>query len=681
MARPRATTRPAPAPAPVPAPPPMTRSAFAVALVVAALAALAAVTTAFHDPDLWQHLVVGREIWRTHAIPMTQLWSWPTWGQSEVLPSWLFRALLWPFWAAGGVAGLEAWRWLTTLAAFGMLLAAARRAGATGVAPLVALVACVLLYRQRSQARPETLVAVIVAAELLLLETRRRWLATPGREALARRLAWGVVPIALVWANTHISYYLGFVIAGAYLLDDLLRPGDRGARGLPVSLLALAAAAGASFINPFGVRALAQPVQYFLEWRHEPIYQSIGELGRIEWSENLRNGLPLTLVVLAVSAVVRARRRGPDWAQLAILGVALPQAFASQRFLGYLAVLAAPFFARDLGELASAVAWPRPLHAPVRRAALVALACVAIVVPELSRPQVGFGWGVLWSRYPVAACDWIESHGVRGRSFSTFGQAGWLLWRFFPQRDRLPFMDIHQSGTKELRYVYAWALQDSAAWRQLDGRWRFDWALVPRELPATPSLLDVLDADSSWALVFADDAAALYLRRAASGGGLADSAYRVMPAGRARLSAIGARAWSDSAYRAALRADLDRARGSSPWNGRAHALAANVALMEGRWSDARFDLERALALRADEPRLHERLGLALLHGGDPAGALAAFEREHHADAAWTGWDRARGDALAALGRRAEAVATYERALARDPGDAAARDSLAALRAR
>ena len=53
-----------------------------------------------------------------HRIPTTQLWVWPSWGGPDVNPSWGFRALLWPFWAAGGEWGLLAWRILTTLAAF-----------------------------------------------------------------------------------------------------------------------------------------------------------------------------------------------------------------------------------------------------------------------------------------------------------------------------------------------------------------------------------------------------------------------------------------------------------------------------------------------------------------------------------------------------------------------------------
>lgn len=651
----------------------MTRGRYAALLVVAALCVLATVTYRIYDPDLWQHLTVGREIWRTHAIPHTQLWTWPTHGAPDVLPSWLFRALLWPFWAAGGVHGIFVWRWLTTLAAFGLLLLAARRAGATGVLPVLALVWCALIWRGRSQARPETFVAMLIAAELWLLEARRA--ALDARRA--SRHAWGLVPIALLWANAHISYYLGFAIAGGYLIDDLRRPRIRQPRELA---LAIVAATAASFVNPFGWRALAQPFEYFFIWRHEPIYRTIGELQPVDWSVNVANGLPAFLLLLLTGVVVRLRRRGPDWAELVTLAVCLPQALTSQRFMGYLAVCMAPFFARDVGELASRARWPARLRSPAWRCALAAAACVLMIVPEMTRADVGLGYGFVWKQYPTRSCDWIEQHDVRGRAFNPFSYGGYLLWRFFPDSTRLPFIDIHQAGTPLIRYEYAYAGQDSLAWHVLDHDWRFDWVVMMRGPSAQVGILDFLDADSTWALVFEDDATALYLRRDGRDSTQARRwGFHLLPAGARALGELGERAWRDTTVRRQLDAEVGRALESSEWNGRAHALAANLALQDGRWADAARHLRRAIALEAGEKLMHGRLGLALLPGGEPAGALAEFEAEHRADPKWDEYDLRRGQALEALGRREEAREAYQRALLQPATSSEARDSLTALR--
>src|SRR6185312_12805261 len=141
------------------APEPTTESwrspAALVTLLVAAACVAWATTYPIVDTDVWQHLAVGRAIAQTHALPHTNVWTWPTFGAPYVLPSWLYRVALWPFWQLGGVAGLFVWRWLTTAVTFALLLATARRLGARGLAPYVTLVWCALFYRQRSQLRPE----------------------------------------------------------------------------------------------------------------------------------------------------------------------------------------------------------------------------------------------------------------------------------------------------------------------------------------------------------------------------------------------------------------------------------------------------------------------------------------------------------------------------------------------
>ncbi|HEY2956273.1 MAG TPA: hypothetical protein VGK89_13630 [Candidatus Eisenbacteria bacterium] len=60
---------------------PLVRSpALIAAALVAAACVVVSVSYQIYDPDLWQHLVVGKAIWTLHRVPTTQLWSWPTYG-------------------------------------------------------------------------------------------------------------------------------------------------------------------------------------------------------------------------------------------------------------------------------------------------------------------------------------------------------------------------------------------------------------------------------------------------------------------------------------------------------------------------------------------------------------------------------------------------------------------------
>lgn len=677
MKKPPTPARP-PVPEPEPALPALPPAAWALLVAVAAAMTLLLVTYPVYDSDIWQHLLVGKVIWSTHAIPHTQLWTWPTHGASDVLPSWLFRALLYPFWAAGGAAGITAWRWLTTLLTFGLLWAAARASGARGPWALVALVWCVMFYRYRTQARPETLVAVLVSAQLWLFEKRRAQGVQPGRFDPA----WFVVLIALLWANSHISYYIGLLLTAAYWLAAVLPTKSPRPPQAPGTLFLVGlASAAVSFVNPFGWQALWQPFEYFLVWRHEPIYQVIGELAPIDWDVYASAFLAFWFAALGLLALWRWRRRGFDPVQAIVLVVFVPQAVQTQRFLGYLAVLVAAFFARDLDDFCGHVRGAR-FDQPWLRTALVTVLLVALPFPALHNPGMSPGLGFVWSQYPVRACDWLQAHGVRGKCFNNFASGGYLLWRFYPEPGRLPFMDIHQAGTPADRYLTAHAPQAREAWLELDHKYHFDYIVWPHVQYPGQHLLDQLDADSTWALVFTDDAAAVYLRRSGPLAALAQrERYRLIGAGADGMTALGPRTFADTTLRRQVRGELERAVASSPWNASASDLLANIAFSDGRWEDARRCMEVVMRAGKAVPEVHERLGLAYLYCGQGAQALAQYAIAKRLGPGSKTLDFRMGQALAALGRRAEARAAYERALTADASNVEARDSLAALGAK
>ena len=630
------------------APPPDPRHpGFGIAVAIAAACIAFSVSFALYDTDMWQHLAVGRAIWQLHALPTRQLWTWPNYGAPDVNASWGFRLLIWPLWNAFGVTGLFAWRWLTTLAAFTLLGLTARRMGARGLTPLVVAVLCSLIYRHRSQIRPETLTAVWFAAEIWILESWRT--VERERPADARRdpRLW-LVPIAWAWANVHISYWLGLAVQGIYLIAsrDHRRAGEAevpaGRRARRHALAILAASAAISFVNPWGWKALWQPFDYFLHWRHEPIFQTIGELQPVDWSYHARDGLAILIVGWIVLLIWRARAFGLDRVEALMFALFAALALPTQRFVGIFALAAFPFVARDLDAWVRSRAGAKRAAAresgvgapPARsrslwvRGALAAAACVAIGIPEWTRPSALIGVRLEQRVVPVRACDFMAAHGVRGRGFNQFAAGGYQLYRFWPDRSRLPFIDIHQSGSREDRYLYALAQQDSAAWRALDDKYRFDYALIYTHQYANDRLIEFLDADRArWALVFSDDAAGLLVRRDGPLGSLARGfEYRRMPAGIAPLALLEA-CRSDSLTRSELEAELGRSIRESAWNTRASLLLAPLLMIDRRLVDAHRLLDQAIHDNPLAFEAHASRGEVELEQGLAAEARADFERE------------------------------------------------------
>ncbi len=272
-------------------------------------------------------------------------------------------------------------------------------------------------------------------------------------------------------------------------------------------------------------------------------------------------------------------------------------------------LVALPYLARDLEAWVRTRRWPAWTAPAGARAGLAMGACVAMIPGGWIYPDLRPGLRIAPQFPPVAACDFIAAHGIRGRAFNQFEFGGYLLWRFWPDRTRLPFIDIHQTGTRQDRRDYVSASFDPQAWRELDARRRFDWALVKRYHAPEDSTLDILDADPGWTLVFADDAAALYLKRGGALAATADSfAYRVMTGGAARRNQVAAASYDDGALRARLETELARMAAASPQNSQTLSLMASLLMLDGRWADARAALEGAHRVDPGLPLYRERMG-------------------------------------------------------------------------
>jgi tetratricopeptide (TPR) repeat protein len=655
---------------------------LAAALAVAALV-VASVTFLTPDTDVWQHLTVGRAIWQMHRVPTTQLWTWPTFGAPDVNASWGFRALIWPVWKLGGVGGLFLWRWVTTLAAFTLLWMTARRMGARGFAPLAVIATCAVIYRLRSQVRPETLVSVLLALEIWILETRRH--GGPDRSR------W-LIPLALVWANCHISYFLFFVVLGAHAAQELFAhvrslsaraTGETGPEApvprLPLGLWAVGAASLlAMLINPWGWRALAQPFEYFFVWRHEPIFTTIGELGPVLWEENLWNGLPVVTLATPLLLAWRWRRRGPDVAEIVMVAAFATIGFMSVRFLGVFSLAVTPYLSRDLDEWLGTRKLPQWTSRRWPRAAGVLAVVATLGTLERTRPGPPAGIGFDLSDTPVGACDFIARHDVRGRAFNIFEFGGYLLYRFWPEHDRLPFMDIHQAGTRRDRLAYAMAFAEPPMWGYLDRQSRFDWILVRRiELPGD-LLPRTLGADSSKALVFMDDVAELFVSRAGPLARLDSLAYRTIPPDRAGQERILRACSADSLLRRRVRAELERQVTESAAHSIALSDLSRLDAVEGRFDQAAVHLRTALVIDPWLTGEHERLGDFELASGHPREAIAEYRRAAREKPPAPDLDLRIGSAWHLIGDRERAREAWHRELARDPGNGAARDSLESL---
>jgi hypothetical protein len=328
---------------------------------VALAAALSAVLGALAADARWL-AAVGGYVVRHGSIPdFVPFAAAPSrgWPNVPVLGELVFHALD----AAGGERALLAAQVVAVAAAFSLLVADGRRAGADDSrVTLVLLLLIPATLAELANVRSQLFSIALFPLLLLLLRSEAR---RPSRRI------WLLVPLVALWSNLHGAVLTGLAVAGAYLVFD------RARRELPTAAAVLAGSVLALFLTP----ALWRTGDYYLGVLHnEAARRGVGLWAPL----SLRSGLGIVFVVIAVGAVAAAVRSRPRlWELVAIAGLALLTAKTARGgvWLVYFAATPAALGLGRGGAGRSRVALP----------AAVALAVLALVGLVHGPRQLGAG--------------------------------------------------------------------------------------------------------------------------------------------------------------------------------------------------------------------------------------------------------------------------------------------------
>jgi hypothetical protein len=375
-------------------------------LVLTSLLLLGLFSTEIADPDFWWHLKTGQYIVTQHRLPTPDPFAYTTASAAPVSADeaatrrfnltheWLAQALWYLVYSVGGFPAVVLWKavllailcWCTGWVAW-------RRTDSRMWAIAAALAAAALAI-DFARDRPGILSYVFTAAFIAILESRRR--------------LWLLPALAVVWANCHGGFFLGWIVCGAYAAEAVLRRAPDTRRVLAMSGLAVVL----SGLNPNGYAALATVLRY----RRSPLQATL-----IEWSRADLWGSPYAFDLLLYGAALALllswkRVRPADWILFAAFAAAAVTAFRNEMLIGVLApILIAAYFP-----------WKRrlPAVAPVAAAVLLAGAVVWGCVSGRFFQLRPAEW-----RYPSGAAAFLADHPIAAPLFNTYEYGGYLIWK------------------------------------------------------------------------------------------------------------------------------------------------------------------------------------------------------------------------------------------------------------
>lgn len=386
----------------------------AATLVLTALCLLGLFSTEIADTDFWWHLKTGQYLAQRHSLPVPDPFAYassaaPAYpGEQQVrhfnlTHEWLSQLLMYTVYAVAAFPGIVLARalLLTVLCALAGFLAA-RLSGKfyAGIAAACATASVMVAF---AADRPGVVSFLGVAVFVCLLELRRGW--------------WALPPLALLWANCHGGFLLGWLVLLAYCAESLLpRRATAHAPDRRRLWLVTALAIGVSGINPngFGV------VSTVLAYRRSPMTANL-----IEWHPPKLWGAPygfdILLYAAALVLVLSWRKVRPaHWILFAAFAAASLAAFRNTPLIGFLApVLIAAYFPFRFA-VPAALEWAPPILA------------AAVLMAGIAQGRF-FQLRVADWTLPAGAADYLLEHHIAGPIFNTYEQGGYLIWRLWPQ--------------------------------------------------------------------------------------------------------------------------------------------------------------------------------------------------------------------------------------------------------
>ncbi len=439
------------------------------------------------DPDIWWHLRNAQELLRSGHFVHHDTWTFTVAGQPWINFEWLAE-LPWSFacqWL--GLQGL----YLTMMAVASAIVLdiyylAWLRCRDWNAAFLAAFVGILLAEVSLG---PRTL---LFGWLFLTIEVAVLWNLRRGRD-----WSYALPPLFLVWINAHGSWFLGFGLMVVFFACGLVE----GQWGSVVAsrwtaaqrrrwLMVIGASAAALFVNPYGWRLVAYPLDAI-------VHQKLGVRYIAEWASldfhSPRGKIVLgTLVLFAILQLVRRRQWPLEDLVFALLAVYSALTYSRLVFLD--AILIAPLLAMDLKGLLM-----KPYTADGDRPALnaAAMAVLAVIV-AIAYPSTRALHAGIAQEFPEAALPYLRSLAGQGHVFNEYHWGGYFEWQAPEVQTFIdPRADVFVEHGVMDDYIKAVSATDTFA---ILDRYEIRYAILMQGSPAAY----LLDHSQDWKRTYSD---------------------------------------------------------------------------------------------------------------------------------------------------------------------------------
>lgn len=470
-----------------------------IILSAAALTALIYFQKAdFSSIDLGRHLKNGQIIWNNPDILFKNFYSYTETGFRFVNHHWFSGAIFWLFYLIGGFKILTVLNIIIGILTVLIFFKSAVKKSNFALASMLAL-PVILLLNERVDARPEMFSYLFIAITYYALENFR----SNGYE---KKLIW-LIPMFLVWANSHIYFFIGLFMVSLAAFEQLILKTKNSKNFFYIALSSWAAC----LLTPNFIKGFLYPFNIFKQYGYD-----IAENKSPFYLQNLTINyniaiFEILLVSLAISFIAAAIKRKMDFYSFAVALFFSILACLYIRNLPLFGLISLPIMARNYSISFKNFKQKQIMILASVFAVYILFFCLIIYdnAGEKKFISKNFGFGV--EQASVDSIKFYKSNNLAGPIFNNYDFGSALIFWLFPEEKVFVDNRPEAYSVDFFNKMYKPMMQDENKWLEFSGKYGINLIYFTHTdgTPWAKKFLASRLRDENWPLIYFDNYAVI----------------------------------------------------------------------------------------------------------------------------------------------------------------------------
>jgi len=453
------------------------------------------------DIDFWWHIAAGKNILDSGAIPSVDPFGVydanNVWGQTILKSQWLGQVMLYSVYSWFDLNGIIYLRAGLLTLCLAIVYLRCRLAGTASVYGLAITALAGMAILQHTGERPQLFSFVYFSIIFLLLDSYLR----SGK----RWLIYSIPIVMLLWSNTHGGSVLGEVALGlfgvCYVIESRFKNGHFNTPEIKLMSLIVSLSAVVLVLAPNGFTTF----EHIIALESNPIKGRTSEYtSSIElWQSAMFYWAFIITTLLSLPGFINKTY----WKQgVLVLAIGIVSVTA-YRYIPLFVLMAAPYVAASLGRMLNI------FKLPMITVNLSVLLIALVFLGYGFQQKRVFQHGMLESKFPVGAVEFIKANNLQGKIFNTMNWGGYLIWNL--SGETTVFADGRMLDPKRI-VPYTHILWATPEGQRFFNQEDFDMVLVPYGNVFTRErypLLGKLQNLPEWQVAYQDTLGLLFVRR------------------------------------------------------------------------------------------------------------------------------------------------------------------------